>query len=176
MRETNPAYRKWAIAIAAEAKQNSEPLPPAYMPESLALAFIGTVANGKKPDKRALDFVNMLDSKRISAVALFCTSHNLDGSCLDVLREALKARGHQGHGRDLDLPWQGRPDGRQDAHGRRPGQRQEVRRQVPGYGDQPRAVSRIRLWKREGRPPFGGRPLVCRGGGRRKGRLHPNII
>ena len=88
-----PCVQEVAIAIAAEAKQNSEPLPPAYMPESLALAFIGTVANGKKPDKRALDFVNMLDSKRISAVALFCTSHNLDGSCLDVLREALKARG-----------------------------------------------------------------------------------
>jgi hypothetical protein len=47
-----PCIQEVAIALAGQAKQNSEPLPPAYMPENLALAFVGTVAKGKKPDKR----------------------------------------------------------------------------------------------------------------------------
>ncbi len=88
-----PCVQEVAITIAAQAKQNSEPLPPAYMPENMALAFVGTVAKGKKPDKRALDFINVLDNKRVAAVALFCTSPKLDGDCLDVLANAAKERG-----------------------------------------------------------------------------------
>ena len=88
-----PCVQEVAITIAAQAKQNSEPLPPAYMPENMALAFVGTVAKGKNPDKRALDFINVLDNKRVHAIALFCTSKNLDGDCLNALADAAKARG-----------------------------------------------------------------------------------
>lgn len=87
-----PCVQEIAIALAGQAKQNSEPLPPAYMPENMALAFVGTIAKGKRPDKRALDFINVLDNKRVSAIALFCTSSNMDSSCLNVLRDAAKAR------------------------------------------------------------------------------------
>lgn len=88
-----PCIQEVAIAIASQIKINTEPLPPSYMPENLALAFIGTIANGKKPDKRAIDFVETLNPKRTAAIALYCTSANGDKECLQELREKAMARG-----------------------------------------------------------------------------------
>lgn len=88
-----PCIQEVAIAISSEVKQNSDPLPPSYMPENLALAFIGTNAKGAKPDKRALDFISVLDPKRVEAAALYCTSSAKNGECLQVLRSALEGRG-----------------------------------------------------------------------------------
>lgn len=90
-----------AIQIAGQAKQNSDPLPPSYMPENLALAFIGTAAKGAKPDKRAMDFIAVLDPKRVEAAALYCTSSSKDGSCLNVMADALRAKGIKVYGETL---------------------------------------------------------------------------
>ena len=88
-----PCIQEVAISIASQIKINTEPLPPSYMPENLVLAFIGTIANGKKPDKRAIDFVETLNPKRTAAVALYCTSANGEKDCLVELREKIMARG-----------------------------------------------------------------------------------
>jgi hypothetical protein len=80
--------------MARAMHQNSEPLPPSYMPEGLACAFIGSSDRGGKPTKEALDFINIIDPKRVSKVALYATSPSGDAaSVLSAMKAAVQARG-----------------------------------------------------------------------------------
>jgi hypothetical protein len=88
-----PSIQEIATVIAQEFKLPAEQLQPAYMPEGLAVAFIGTEDHGGKPHKVALEFANTLDTKRMEAAALYCTSPKKSGECLKELRKVLEGRG-----------------------------------------------------------------------------------
>jgi hypothetical protein len=80
--------------MARAMQQNSEPLPPSYMPEGLACAFIGCSDKGGKPTKEALDFISIIDSKRVAKVALYATSPSGDASgAIAAMKAAVQARG-----------------------------------------------------------------------------------
>ena len=59
-----------AESIAREMKIVKEPLLPAYMPENIALMFLG--CEGTKADKVTMSFINSLNSSRVANAALFC--------------------------------------------------------------------------------------------------------
>lgn len=88
-----PAIQEVATAIAQEFKLPAEQLQPAYMPEGLPIAFIGTEDRGGKAHKIALEFASVLDTSRVAAVAIFCASPKKSGECLKSLRAAIEARG-----------------------------------------------------------------------------------
>ena len=88
-----PSIQEIATVIAQEFKLPSEQLQPAYMPEGLPIAFIGTEDKGGKPHKVALEFINTLDPKRVAAAAIYCTSPKKSGECLKAMRAALESRG-----------------------------------------------------------------------------------
>ncbi len=88
-----PAIQEIATVIAREFHLPSEQLQPAYMPEGLPIAFIGTEDKGGKPHKIAIEFVRTLDPKRVAAAAIYCTSPKMSGACLKTLRAELEARG-----------------------------------------------------------------------------------
>ena len=89
-----PCIYEVATAMARAVQQKSEPLPPSYMPEGLAIAFIGSSDKGGKPYKEVLDFINIIDPKRVQRVALFATSSSGDGSkVIAAMRAAVEARG-----------------------------------------------------------------------------------
>ena len=80
-----------AEAIAREAGAVKEALPPAYLPEGIALMFLG--CEGVKADKITMEFLKAMNSKRVAVAALF--NCNLKGSdaALAQVREALVACG-----------------------------------------------------------------------------------
>lgn len=88
-----PSIQEVATAIAQEFKLPAEQLQPAYMPEGLAIAFIGTEDHGGKPHKVAIEFANTLDTKRMEAAALYCCSPKKSADCLKELRQVLESRG-----------------------------------------------------------------------------------
>ena len=88
-----PSIQEVATVIAQEFKLPAEQLQPAYMPEGLAIAFIGTEDHNGKPHKVAIEFANTLDTKRMEAAALFCCSPKKNGECLKELRKVLEGRG-----------------------------------------------------------------------------------
>lgn len=89
-----PCIQEVATVMARAVQQKCEPLPPSYMPEGLAVAFIGSSDKGGKPTKEVLDFISILDNKRTARVALFATSPGGDASkVLSVMRSAAEARG-----------------------------------------------------------------------------------
>ena len=81
-----PSIQEVATVIAQEFKLPAEQLQPAYMPEGLAIGFIGTEDHGGKPHKVAIEFAKTLDPKRMAAAAIFCAS-------LKELRATLEERG-----------------------------------------------------------------------------------
>ena len=88
-----PSIQEVATVIAQEFKLPAEQLQPAYMPEGLAIAFIGTEDHNGKPHKVAIEFANTLDTKRMEAAALFCCSPKKNDECLKELRKVLEGRG-----------------------------------------------------------------------------------
>lgn len=89
-----PCVYEIATAMARAVQQKSEPLPPSYMPEGLAVAFIGSSDKGGKPFKEVLDFISIIDPKRVQRVALFATSPSGDGSkVIAAMKAAVEARG-----------------------------------------------------------------------------------
>lgn len=78
-----------AEAIARECKCVKEPLLPAYMPEGVALMFLGCE---NKADKVTLEFIATLSKERVANAALFCCAKNGDAA-LSQMREALSKRG-----------------------------------------------------------------------------------
>ncbi len=80
-----------AEAIAREMKVVKEPLLPAYMPEGIALMFLG--CEGTKADKVTLSFINSLNSSRVANVALFCCNGKKSDAAIQQMAAALKAQG-----------------------------------------------------------------------------------
>lgn len=91
--ESKSGIESLAIAIAQEAGQVIEKLPPAYMPERVALLFLGSDDHGGKPDKLALEFVASLNKERVNYAALYGTSPKKKTMHLEALRAALTERG-----------------------------------------------------------------------------------
>jgi hypothetical protein len=82
---------KIAEAIANECRIVKEPLMPAYMPEGIALMFLG--CEGTKVDKVTMEFVKSIDKKRVSNAALFSTNPGKKDDAIKEMRTLLEARG-----------------------------------------------------------------------------------
>ena len=80
-----------AEAIARECKVVKEPLPPAYMPEAIALMFLG--CEGTKADKVTMEFIKAMNKDRVANAALFCTNPKKSEVAIAQMREALASRG-----------------------------------------------------------------------------------
>jgi len=80
-----------AEAIAREMKVVKEPLLPAYMPENVALMFLG--CEGTKADKTTMEFINSLNKSRVANAALFCCNGKKSDAAIQQMKAALEARG-----------------------------------------------------------------------------------
>ena len=80
-----------AEAIAREMKVVKEPLLPAYMPENIALMFLG--CEGTKVDKITMQFIKSLNSSRVANVALFCCNGKKSDAAIQQMAAALKEQG-----------------------------------------------------------------------------------
>ena len=80
-----------AEAIAREMKVVKEPLLPAYMPENIALMFLG--CEGTKADKVTMEFIKAMNKERVANAALFCTNPKKSEAAIAQMREALSSRG-----------------------------------------------------------------------------------
>ena len=80
-----------AEAIAREMKITKEPLLPAYMPEGIALMFLG--CEGTKADKVTMGFINSLNSSRVANAALFCCNGKKSDAAIQQMAAALKEHG-----------------------------------------------------------------------------------
>ena len=79
-----------AEAIAREMKVVKEPLLPAYMPENVALMFLG--CEGTKADKITMSFIKSLNKSRVANAALFCCNGKKSDAAIQIMAEALKAQ------------------------------------------------------------------------------------
>ncbi len=77
-----------AEVIARVSHCTKEPLLPAYMPENIALMFLG--CEGSKADRVTLEFISSMNRERIRNAALFCCGK---GEALDQMKKALEGRG-----------------------------------------------------------------------------------
>ncbi len=91
--ESKSGIETIAAAISQQAGQVMEKLLPAYMPERVALLFLGSDDHGGKPDKLALEFVSSLNKERVNYAALYGTSPKKSTAHLEVLRKALTEHG-----------------------------------------------------------------------------------
>ena len=80
-----------AEAIAREMKVVKEPLLPAYMPEGIALMFLG--CEGTKPDKTTMSFISSLNASRVANAALFCCNGKKSDAAIKIMADALKQQG-----------------------------------------------------------------------------------
>ena len=80
-----------AEAIAREMKVVKEPLLPAYMPEGIALMFLG--CEGTKPDKTVMSFIDSLNASRVANAALFCCNGKKSDAAIQIMAAALKQHG-----------------------------------------------------------------------------------
>ena len=80
-----------AEAIAREMKVVKEPLLPAYMPEGVALMFLG--CEGTKADKTTMEFIKSLNKSRVANAALFCCNSKKSDAAIQQMAAALKAQG-----------------------------------------------------------------------------------
>ena len=80
-----------AEAIAREMKVVKEPLLPAYMPEAIALMFLG--CEGTKADKVTMSFISSLNKSRVANAALFCCNGKKSDAAIQQMSAALKERG-----------------------------------------------------------------------------------
>lgn len=79
-----------AAIISEHTKQIHEKLPPAYMPEGIALMFIGADKSGVKVVQ---EFVASLNPSRVANVALFCTSPKKDSAHMEPIAKSLREKG-----------------------------------------------------------------------------------
>ena len=80
-----------AEAIAREMKVVKEPLLPAYMPENIALMFLG--CEGTKADKITMSFISSLNKTRVAHAALFCCNGKKSDAAIQQMKAALEERG-----------------------------------------------------------------------------------
>ncbi len=80
-----------AEAIAREMKVVKEPLLPAYMPENIALMFLG--CEGTKADKITMSFISSLNKSRVAHAALFCCNPKKSDAAIQQMAAALKEHG-----------------------------------------------------------------------------------
>jgi len=80
-----------AAAIGSEVNMIKEALPPAYMPENVALMFLG--CEGTKADKITLEFIKTLNPKRVANAALFSCNPGKSDGAIQQMKEALTAQG-----------------------------------------------------------------------------------
>ncbi len=80
-----------ADAIGKEVNMIKEALLPAYMPEGIALMFLG--CEGTKADKTTLGFISTMNPKRVANAALFCCNAKKSDNAINQMRDALKAVG-----------------------------------------------------------------------------------
>lgn len=82
-----------AEAIARVATQPKEPLPPAYMPESVPLMFLGCEESNGKIDKVMQAFISTMDTKRVSHVALFTAAPKGTHVTADAIKKVFVDKG-----------------------------------------------------------------------------------
>lgn len=82
-----------AEAIAREATQPKEPLPPAYMPEGVPLMFLGCEESGGKIDKIMQAFISTMNPGRVAHVALFTTAPKHTHATADAIKKVLEGNG-----------------------------------------------------------------------------------
>ncbi len=80
-----------AETIARECKCVKEPLLPAYMPEGIAIMFLG--CEGSKADKVTKEFINSLSKNRVANAALFCCNPKKSDAPITEMKSLLEARG-----------------------------------------------------------------------------------
>ncbi len=80
-----------AEAIARECKCVKEPLLPAYMPENIAIMFLG--CEGSKADKVTMEFISSMSKERVANAALFCCNPKKDPAPIQQMKTALESRG-----------------------------------------------------------------------------------
>ena len=80
-----------AEAIARECKCVKEPLLPAYMPENIAIMFLG--CEGGKADKVTMEFISSMSKERVANAALFCCNPKKDPAPIQQMKAALESRG-----------------------------------------------------------------------------------
>ena len=80
-----------AAKIGEETQTIKEALLPAYMPENIALMFLG--CEGTKADKTTLEFIKTLNPKRVATAALFCCNPKKNDAPIAQMKAALEARG-----------------------------------------------------------------------------------
>ena len=80
-----------AEAIAREMKVVKEPLLPAYMPEGVALMFLG--CEGTKADKTTMEFIKSLNKSRVANAALFACNGKKSDAAIQQMAAALKSVG-----------------------------------------------------------------------------------
>ena len=80
-----------AEAITRAMKVVKEPLLPAYMPEGIALMFLG--CEGTKPDKTVMSFIDSLNASRVANAALFCCNGKKSDAAIQIMAAALKQHG-----------------------------------------------------------------------------------
>lgn len=80
-----------AEVLARECKCVKEPLLPAYMPEGVAIMFLG--CEGTKPGKVMMEFINSMNKERVANAALFCCNPKKSAAPLEQMKSALEARG-----------------------------------------------------------------------------------
>lgn len=80
-----------AETIARECKCVKEPLLPAYMPENVAIMFLG--CEGNKADKTTLEFINSLNKNRVANAALYCCNPKKNTAPIAQMKAALEAQG-----------------------------------------------------------------------------------
>ena len=80
-----------AEAIARECKCVKEPLLPAYMPENIAIMFLG--CEGGKADKVTMEFISSMSKERVANAALFCCNPKKDPAPIQQMKTALESRG-----------------------------------------------------------------------------------
>ena len=76
-----------AEAISATVNTVKEALPPAYMPEGIALMFLG--CEGTKADKTTMEFIGTLTAKRVKYAALYCCNAKKSDAAIQQMKDAL---------------------------------------------------------------------------------------
>jgi len=85
------AAEQVAEVLARTIKCVKEPLLPAYMPEGVALMFLG--CEGGKADKITLEFASSLNTKRVANAALFCCNPKKSDAPIQQMKATLEAQG-----------------------------------------------------------------------------------
>lgn len=80
-----------AETLARECRCVKEPLLPAYMPENIAIMFLG--CEGTKADKTTLEFIKSLNKNRVANAALFTCNAKKSPAAIEQMKAALEQQG-----------------------------------------------------------------------------------